>query len=169
MLQHSHFQTLKIDMKTQTCVLKPYFLSVSQQSGKIYNKWLRVNKNGRKVKIKRLNLVKPSSELAITYEREKKKFVRELIDEMKISIKKVKEKEKPKKELTPRQQNVYDLLCQGKTTGQIAKILCIDGGTVSKQKNYIRNKGFSLDFPKKSPIINGMEKNLLGKRAFGQK
>lgn len=162
MLMHSHIQTSKIDTEKNICVLKPYFLSISQNSGKIYSKWLRVKnvKTGQIIKITSLKLKKPSKELIKPYEDMKDRFVKTLISDIDDqNIQQDQQQRHKLKPLTDRQQEVFDYLNMGKTTGEIAKIMDLDASTISVQKKYIRNKGYVWKIPKKQNKNDEMEEN----------
>jgi len=150
MLMHSHLQTLKIDKQRDVCILKPYFLNISQQTGKIYSKWLRVKRKGLVVKITRIVFHKPSPYLLDAYEEMKEGFVRGLIKEMEIILTKQVEKAGNLKELTPRQSLVYEWLVKGKRVGEIAKITGLSPSDVSHIKRAVKNKGYMWDVP---PIV----------------
>jgi DNA-binding CsgD family transcriptional regulator len=151
MLMHSHIQTLTIDNQRKICILKPYFLSISQSTGKIYTKWMRVKdmKTKQVVKITRLQLRIPSKELTIHYEEMKNRFVKTLIIDLDDANQTTQQQRGKLKILTERQQEVFEYLNLGKTTGEIAILMNIPAGTISQQKNYIRNKGYVWKSPKK--------------------
>ena len=157
MLMHSHIQTKRIDVQKQICILKPYFLSISQSTGKIYTKWLRVRniKTGQTIKITTLELKKPSQELCNVYEDMKERFVKTLIADLDDQHQIETQQQKYKlRALTPRQQIVYDYLNEGKTTGEIATLMDLPAGTISTQKRYIINKGYTWKIVHKKDKIN---------------
>ncbi len=150
MLMHSHMQTKTIDTEKQQCILKPYFLSISQSSGKIYSKWLRCKniKTGQIIRITSLSLNKPSKDLIKHYEEMKDRFVRTLISDLDDqNIQQEQQQRNKLKLLNPRQQEVFDYLNIGKTTGEIAELMDIRQSTVSTNKKYIRNKGYVWKIP----------------------
>ena len=161
MLMHSHLQTQTIDKQKQVCILKPYFLSISQSSGKIYTKWMRVKdlKTGRTTKITRLHLKKPSDELIKPYEDMKDRFVRTLIAELDDQSITDQQQQRKLKELTPRQEQVFEYLNMGKTTGEIATLMNLPAGTISTQKSYIRKKGYFWKVAKKEEKTKNNEEN----------
>jgi DNA-binding CsgD family transcriptional regulator len=161
MLMHSHMQTQRIDTDKQVCILKPYFLSISQNSGKIYSKWLRVKniRTGQIIRITTLSLKKPSEELIKPYEEMKDRFVKTLIADLDDQNQVDQQQRGKLKILTPRQEEVFEYLNLGKTTGEIAKIMDIDAGTISKQKKYILNKGYVWKNQRKEKKIKEMEEN----------
>jgi len=143
MLMHSNFQTVSIDKQKEICLLKPYFLSISQHTGKIYPKWLRIkSKKGLKIKVTKLQLYKPSDPIIKIYEGMKDYFVRTLINEMKILMACKQEKENNLKELTPKQEEVFQLLLKGLKTGEIAEKLGRIGSDISHTKTSIKKKGY---------------------------
>ena len=162
MLMHSHIQTQRIDVEKKICILKPYFLSISQSTGKIYSKWLRVKniKTGQIIKITSLSLRKPSEELCKIYEKMKHKFVQTLIADLDDQNELQTQQQKNKlKLLTPRQQQVFDYLNEGKTTGEIAKLMDLAVSKISTQKKYILKKGYVWKIPKYESKNKKMEEN----------
>lgn len=160
MLMHCHIQTLRIDQRKEICILKPYFLNLSQSTGKIYTKWLRVKRKGKLTKVNRLQLRKPTKESLVHYESMKNNFVRELIKEMTITLAKKVEKRETLKPLTPRQAMVFKYLQEGKETGEIAKIMNLSTCIISAQKKFMRTKGYDLpspENPKKIVDLNDIE------------
>ena len=142
MLMHSHFQTVKINKRKGICILKPYFLNISQQTGKIYTKWLRIKNHGKVVKITRLNIAKPSQYLLDVYEDMKDRFVKTLIKGLEVSIAVDIQPKEQLKPMTPRQKAVFDYASQGKTTNEIAELMGLPAPTISHQKRYLRKKGY---------------------------
>jgi DNA-binding CsgD family transcriptional regulator len=165
MLMHSHIQTLKIDQQKEICILKPYFLSISQSTGKIYTKWMRVRslKTGQIIKITRLNLHKPSEELIKPYEDMKERFVKTLIinldDQQAEDNIKTQQRRHKLRALTPRQVEVFEYLNEGKTTGEIARLMDLPNPTISKQKNFIKKKGYIWKEPKRAEKREEIEEN----------
>jgi len=163
MLMHSHFQTLKIDKQKEDCILKPYFLNISQQTGKIYTKWLRIKRNGITTKITRLRLHKPTKELLIHYEQGKEDFVKTLINEMQVIMAKKVERAGNLPVLTPRQAEVYECLMKGMRTGDIAKELGRSQQDVSQAKMSVKKKGYIWEAPieiKKIEELEEIKENL---------
>lgn len=149
MLQTAIFEIEHVDKSKGQTYIKPYFIQVNQWSGKVYKKWLRLvdTRTHRKIKIKRVCISKPSLEIVNLYEPLKKIFVKDTIAEGLSNIQQenvnkfFRKKQLP--ELTPRQKQIYDLLCQGITsTGEIAKVLNIAQEKVSTNKGYIVRKGY---------------------------
>jgi len=157
MLMHSHFQTLKIDKQREDCILKPYFLNISQQTGKIYSKWLRIKKNGVTTKITKLRLHIPTKELLKYYEQEKDHFVRTLINEMEVTMAKKVEKAGQLKELTSRQALVYEYLMQGKRVKEIVVLTGLTQPNVSQAKASIKKKGYIWKVPEELNKIKKLE------------
>lgn len=169
MLMHSHFQTLKIDKQKEICTLKPYFINVSQSTGKIYTKWLRIKKAGRTIKINRLNLSKPTEETIKEYEGMKDNFVRTLIKEMKITLAKKMEKETQLPELTRKQSIVYEHLMKGLRNKDIFEVTGISRSEISQLKKAIKKKGYVWNYTERDENIKKikeLEENLLRKADF---
>jgi len=159
---HSHIQTKIIDTDRNVCILKPYFLSISQSTGKIYSKWLRVKniKSGQIMKITTLDLNKPSEELRKHYEEMKERFVRTLISDLDDqNLQEDQQKRNKLKPLNARQQEVFDYLNIGKTTNEIAELMDLPASTISSQKNYIINKGYIWKIPKKHNKKDDIKEN----------
>lgn len=157
MLMHSHFQTVKINKREEKVILKPYFLNISQQTGKIYTKWMRVTTEKGTRKITRLALAKPSPDVIKVYEEMKDRFVRGLIREMEVTLVHKLEKERNLKELTPRQAEVFELLKEGLTGNEMAKKLGRSASDVSKAKNEVRKKGYAWDLSDKTKIVQQID------------
>jgi DNA-binding CsgD family transcriptional regulator len=156
MLMHCHMQTVKINKKEKYCLLKPYFLSISQSTGKIYTKWLKVSKGGV-VKLRRLKLYKPTEDLIIHYEEGKENFVRTLISDMEDKIKKDEGNNRKLKPLTPRQALVYEYLMQGKRIKEIVELTGLSQPNVSKAKISIEKKGYEWRTSEKLAEIKRLE------------
>jgi len=148
MLQTAIFEIDNVDKSKGLTYVKPYFVQTNQWSGKMYKKWLRIKdvRTGKTIKIKRVCISRPSKELIDIYEPMKEKFVRDTISKGLNDIQNDRTKPiKQLKELTDRQQAVYNQLMKGiSSTGEIAKILGIGADRVSLAKQGIRNKGYSL-------------------------
>ena len=168
MLMHCHIQTLRIDQRKEICILKPYFLNLSQSTGKIYTKWLRVKRKGKLTKVNRLQLRKPTKESLVHYESMKDNFVRELIKEMTITLAK-KVKKGNLLPLTRRQVEVFKYLQEGKETGEIAKIMKLSQACISKQKRFMLNKGYDWQKPKKDDDIIQIREHSFGNPNFKAK
>lgn len=78
MLLHGHFITVHIDFRTDTCKIKPFFLQLNQKTGKVFEKYMRVKKNGRVVRIERFSYKIPLDLIVTIYEQKKHNFVFDL-------------------------------------------------------------------------------------------
>ena len=147
MLQTAIFEIDKVDKGAGLTYIKPYFIQTNQWTGKMYKKWLRLKdkRTGKAIKINRVCIRKPSQEMIEVYEPLKEIFVRDTIqkglDDVRSPM--VVQSTKQLPELTERQKQIYDYLCQGITSsGEIARLMGIVQPTVSTNMKYIRNKGY---------------------------
>lgn len=86
MLFHAKFQTINIDYKTNSVKVKPMSLQYNEETGKIYQKYLRKRKEGLLVPVERWKIPKPSEELIIQYEAKRKAFTDKLNKEIEKQI-----------------------------------------------------------------------------------
>lgn len=154
LLIHVHFVTHGIDQEKQIAKSKAYFRQVNQDSGKIYGKFLRLKNKGRTKTIKRFNYTLPSEYLSNAYEVKKTKFLSELTldfsKELDI-IERDKIRQMARKDLTDRQQEVYDLAIQGLKQKEIGDKLGISAQAVGEHLKLIKDKGYKLVYTK-NPI-----------------
>lgn len=145
LLIHAHLVTSGIDYQTKKSTCKAYFRQINQQSGKIYDKFLRVKINGRTTVVKKLEYSLPPPELIQAYEAKKLKFVTELnegfareLDELdKVNLRKL-----SRTNLTEKQQETYDLILDGMTPLEISKSLGIDDRSVYNRLARIEKRGY---------------------------
>ncbi len=88
-LVHIQLTTSGIDFKKRIAYVKPYLLQVNDRTEKIYFKYLRFRKDGKRIKLKMLAIKHPPMDIVQEYEQIKDKFSEEL-------EKKILEDSKPK-------------------------------------------------------------------------
>jgi hypothetical protein len=146
-LIHIHMETSKIDHKKNELYVKPLFHQLNQQTGKSYWKYIKVKAGDKIVKVKRMTFNKPSQELIDIYEQKKLAFLSGITNDFKEEII-VSENKKlnrlKRKELTAKQQAVYDLVLAGLRTEDIAKKLGCSKSGVTNNRIAIKRKGYSL-------------------------
>lgn len=149
-LLHGHFITAGIDYDDKTSETKPFFRSVNQSSGKIYDKYLKVKVRGRTKKVKRFEYNLPSPDIIKLYEAKKFKFVSELNASFSSDLDKI-DKENLRKMgrslLTEMQQKVYDYTIDGLNQTQIATELGTTQQSVSNCIRLINKKGYTTKYP----------------------
>lgn len=160
LLIHSHFVTAGIDYKTKKSTCKAYFRQINQQTGKIYDKFLRVKINGRTTTVKKFQYSMPSDDMVKVYEAQKLKFVTELNESFSREleqIEKVHTLKMSRKTLTKPQQDIFDWLEDGYNVKQIAAKKGCALRSVYTIVHLIEKKGFTINIPKKPKEIPKME------------
>ena len=111
-LFHCRMETKAINMKTKKVRIKPLLIEINQDTGKAYNKYLRVWKKGEGVRpLKVLWADKPSKKLIKDYEDKKNKFTSELNQSILRDLNKLEKKEGSP--LTERQEYFAELVKEG--------------------------------------------------------
>ena len=145
-LLHAKLETISINKTKEQTILKPLLLQINQDTSKVYRKYLVVKSDGKYRKVKRLRLGRPSEKLICDYEEKKNKFTKELNEHVLGELNKLekgnKAKDKPK--LTPRQQEIVDLLKKGTLINEIAQRLGINPKNVYESLNLAKNKGIKI-------------------------
>src|SRR3990167_6001290 len=131
-----------------------FFNHLNQQTGKIYQKYLKAKVDGRTKTIKRFSYSLPSEYLTKAYEEKKKKYLEELTKGYSKELALVNKENtlngdlnlvtiKPIKVLSKREQQVYNLLKEGITNQtEIGKIINSEQPYVSRIIKNIEKKGF---------------------------
>lgn len=159
MLIHIHFVTSGIDHNKKLAKSKGYFIQINQDTGKVYRKYLRVKHNERVQVIKRFNYKIPSDYLINSYEHKKNKFVIDLTKDFSDKLDKIDKdnmRRLARKDLTDKQQFIYDKLIEGLKQGEIAKLLQVNQSLVSRTIKAIKKKGYDTEI---KPISIGNSKN----------
>lgn len=152
-------EMVKKDKKTNTSTFKLKFNQVNAMTGKEYPKYFRIRHNGHKFVYKKLRIPLPPKVTIDQYEPLHSRYKTNLRQEIiqKLEIKENKEKAEDLKPLTELQQKIMGCLEQYITKHQdIADKIGAKREVVSKNLQYMRNKGYSVDFARKkenAPIV----------------
>jgi hypothetical protein len=120
-LFHAEFETCGIDTGKQTVALKPKFLQYNSDKKKWYRKYLKVKVkgSGKRIKIRRWNVPKPSQTLIDEYEKKKNSFTGTLNKEIEIALQQLEGSDtgkiSKKKYLTEQQRIIVELWKMGIT------------------------------------------------------
>lgn len=140
-LFHAHFETVSINRDEKTSLLKPKFVQVNQDSGKIYKKYLRVSSRYGFSPINKLKLRLASKKLLADYESKKMEFTQnlnmEILEDLEESIM------EPKK-LTEKQERIVELLRNKYTAVEVSKEMNIHLTVVYDNIRQIRKKGWKI-------------------------
>jgi energy-coupling factor transporter ATP-binding protein EcfA2 len=98
-LFHFYFETQTIDYKNNICTLKPFEIEVNPQTTKIYRKYPRIRREGRIIKLTKLEIELLDQEKIDQYEIRKNGFTKELNFKLSKEINRAEAKDK-KPELT---------------------------------------------------------------------
>jgi len=138
-LCHMHWDMMSINPHTKLSEIKARKIQVNRTSGKMYMKYLKFDYNGKKYKLKKLNMNLPPENIIKDYETAKMKFTSNL-------NKKIIESSKPKqKPLTEKQQQCYEMLRIGKDMKEIAVIMGVCLVSAYEYRKAILKKGYSLE------------------------
>jgi hypothetical protein len=144
LLAHAYFNTQGIDYEKKVCKIKPFFVQVNQNSGKVYPKYPIIKINGRGRKIKRFNYAKPSENLIEEYEKKKNSFVSNLIADFEKNTTKKSDWKKEQKIPEDWKFEAYKLNKTGMVQREIAEIVKRTRSSVSlaisEVKKWISNK-----------------------------
>lgn len=143
-LFHCRMETVSINPKKKTVQVKPFLLQVNQDKGDIYRKYLRVAQGGSVTAVKVLRVGMPSLKLRRTYEAKKTEFTTKLNRSIEKDLIKLEGGEKPKKELTKKQEEVLKGLFDGKLINEIAEQMNISERAIYSQINFIKKKGVRI-------------------------
>jgi len=151
MLLHAQFITAGIDYQKNVCRFKPFFRQVNQQTGKVYEKYLRTRVGKGTKAVKRMAYSLPSQEILDDYEARKLNFVSELNSGFVITLQKrynenlIKDQ---RKSLTAVQTEVYEMLLKGYNMSEIARITHKNPTTIRGYVQWIKKKGYSTEKPR---------------------
>lgn len=151
-LFHAEMNTLGIDFDKQEVLLKPQLLQYNSRMQKFYYKRLKVITKDGKLPVDVWRVAKPSESLRLAYEIKKKEYTSKLNERILNELESVENKGN-KKVLTDTQQEILDLLKQGKNAEQIATLNCRSERAIRQSMKYIRQKGYQLN-PIYSDIMN---------------
>jgi len=142
-LLHGYMETMSIDEENELAILSPKLIQVNQRTGNVYYKRYRAMSGGYMVPIQTIGLVKPPSSFLIWYEDIKTKFTDSLNAKIHLQLARLEKKELKKqkpKELTKKQQEVWDMTQKGMTQQQIADSLGLAISTVNDRLKSARKK-----------------------------
>ncbi len=151
-LFHAEFRTMSIDFKEKKCKLKPQHIQYNSRLKKFYYKYLKVITPEGTIPVKRWNVSKPSKELLQDYEEKKTEFTDRLNAEI---MKELEDANSNTKELTEKQKEVLDVLEDGNTMSNAAKILGKDVSSISRTVKYIEKKGYKVNPKRENGIVVG--------------
>jgi hypothetical protein len=145
-LFHMFCETDGINRQKRTVRLKPFIISVSKRTGKIYMPYPRFSSPDGVLKLERIDVHKPSRTLCNAYEAKKKYYGKGLIKEAEEIVNFVKG-DNPShytRPLLANEQQIYDLRKQGLKNIDIAKQLDRPVNYIAHMVNQIKNKGHEL-------------------------
>lgn len=144
-LMHVQFVMNGIDFDTNTAKVKAYFRQVNQTTGKVYEKFMRVNHLGKRTPVKFFSFGLPSEYIINAYEGKKQKFLNDFNEDFGRELEEIDKKnlyKMSRKTLTEAQQEVFELLNAGYNQIQIAEILKKNQSTIAGLVQNIRKRGF---------------------------
>ena len=148
MLLHYSMESAGIDFDNKINKCKPFFHQVNQATGVIYKKYLRIRINGKIRTIKRFRFSLPSDYLIEAYENKKNKFLQDITKEYTFKVNEEEKKLQMKlarRDLTPTQKEVYEMLCQGMKHREIAEKIGFTRKYVTAIKKAILKKGYAIN------------------------
>lgn len=96
-LFHAEFETIHINEKAKTCMLKPKLLQYNSERKKFYRKYLRVMVKGKGyIPIMKWKVPKPPQELIDRYEERKKEFTTKLNERIMADLERAQQKKRTK-------------------------------------------------------------------------
>lgn len=151
LLLHSIFVMASIDFKTNTSSAKVFFRQTNVTTGKCYNKYLRARVSGRIRTVKKFFYSMPPKDIVNAYELKKLRFVSELnanFSEELDEINKQAERKMGRKNLTEIQQEVFELIQDGKNVEEIAEQRDVGSRSIYVIMKSIKKKGFDIKIRK---------------------
>jgi len=148
-LFHAEFGTLSIDIAKGTCRLKPRYIQYNSRNKKFYFKMLRVITSGGKRPINTWSISKPSNNLIKEYEVKKRAFTDKLNAGIQNDLLKLEEEDQVKPEDTRNantlaQEEVLNMLKEGKTIGEISDELVVSPENTRKHIRGLKKKGYLI-------------------------
>lgn len=144
-LLHCTITTEHIDRKNNTVICKPILHQLNEETGKVYNKYLRVVTSKGVVPIKRIRVSMPSKLLSEQYEQEKRKFTDNLNLKVLKELENIDNPQKEAKErppLTVRQEEIFNSLKDGLLIPEIMNKLSLSIDVVYFHIKQIKKKGY---------------------------
>jgi DNA-binding CsgD family transcriptional regulator len=158
LLLHSIFVMESIDFKTNKSSAKVFFRQTNVTTGKCYNKYLRAKVFGRVRTVKKFFYSMPPKDIIDSYETKKLRFVSELNESFSKEldeIDKEAERKMGRKNLTNIQQEVFELVQDGKNVQEIAEIRESHQNTIYEIIKNIKKKGFTIKIRKNTKKNQG--------------
>lgn len=143
-LFHAEFRTMGIDYKKNEAKLKPVFLQYNSRLSKFYYHRLKVITPEGKIPVDIWRVSKPSEPLRKAYEEKKLEYTTRLNKKIVEELEGIDNKGKKRKELTEVQEDVLELLKQGKNVEQIAVLKDRNPRAIRKTIEFIRLKGYAF-------------------------
>jgi ABC-type dipeptide/oligopeptide/nickel transport system ATPase component len=141
-LVHGIFETQNIDFKNKTVQLKPKLIQTSQDTGKVYKKYLRVHDDSGLIPIKKIRLPLPNQDSLGEYEKKKTEFTREVYTEAFDALKNMETKPLTNGYLSNFEKEVIRLRCnEGLTQTKTAIILKTSQPVISEAEKNLKLKG----------------------------
>ncbi len=160
LLLHSIFVMESIDFKTNVSSAKVFFRQTNVTTGKCYNKYLRARVSGKVRTVKKFSYSMPPKHIVDAYELKKLRFVSQLnenftkeLDEMD----KESERKLGRKNLTEIQQEVFELVQDGKNVEEIAEEREVGSRSIYEILKAIKKKGFDIKIRKNTKGIADIE------------
>jgi len=144
-LAHMQWEMIGINTSNSLSYIKAKTIQVNTTSGKMYMKCLRfhvedvINKTRKKWILKRLDMDLPPKDMIIEYEKAKTRFTTNLNKRMIV------ESEPKNKELTPKQEECYDMLLEGKSIKEVGEVMGVSIQQIYLYKKAIHKKGYVLE------------------------
>jgi len=141
MLMHMRIMTHDIDKSRQEAIVKPQWLSYSQDRTEPYHPRIQVMINGFWDKVDFLHYKHPTQELADQYEEVKKKFLSKTIKEAHTTIQGKKKVQAKIRSLTEKELRVHQLVnVKGLTQTKVGEIMGVSSSRISKMIKNIQKK-----------------------------
>jgi len=148
-LINANFITQGIDHNKKKTIVKPLFLQLNQHTGKVYNKYLKVNTSNIKGynirrKVKRMGFQMPPKDTLMKYELKKEEFVTNL---GKNVLSEVIVKNKEIKPLTEFQERLFKYIKENpkQTLKSYSEHFNRNAGTIFHNLEFMRHKGHNVD------------------------
>ena len=154
-LFHCRMETQNINTNLKLCRLKPFLLQVNQNSGKVYQKYLRVVIKGQGViPLKSLSVRLPDKVLLDAYEEKKTKFTDDLNRSISKELDEIQSGKKKVKPLTSRQNEILKAIENGASLQGLTEKFGIVAQTLKDHLEYMNKKLF-YDGKKIVPLKDG--------------
>ncbi len=145
-LLHYYFETITIDRKMKIAYIKPLVMQYNTRMDKIYyHNFSYTEQDGEIIEVDTMAVPKISDNLERLYEEKKNKFTYDLNTQILAQLNKIEAKTNNTYNLTPRQQEIVELINKGITsTQEIGVQLGLPATTISTNLSYISKKGLDI-------------------------